>query len=130
MPHDDFERYAKKSDLGHYRRVCQNPVCPNGYDFRTGNPRALYCCDECQRVVQNKRNYAKKAAEGANAYRRKKSPEEIALNAAGLWRRECRNPKCENGGEFITRNKRARYCCDECQKSAQNARNYARRRAR
>lgn len=128
---DDRAWDARKTDPGGHRRVCQNPNCPNGYHFRTANPRALYCCDACQRTAQNAREYARRAGKKqANAYTRKKTPEELALSAAGLWKRPCGNPNCPNGGEFITAHRRARYCDEVCKKAAQNARNYARRKAR
>lgn len=47
----------------------------------------------------------------------------------GSHKRTCQNPDCPHGFEFTTANPRAKYCCDKCQRSAQNARHYARRKA-
>lgn len=57
----DNDAYAKKNDPGGFTRTCQNPDCPSGFTFKTANPRSRYCCDECQKSAQNRRNYARRS---------------------------------------------------------------------
>jgi len=56
----DNDAYAPRTDpRGRFNRKCENPNCPNGYAFRTNNPRARYCCAACRKMARNKRNYAR-----------------------------------------------------------------------
>lgn len=50
------------------------------------------------------------------------------METKATYTRKCANPDCISGGEFTSEDPRRRYCCDECQKKAQNRRNYERTR--
>lgn len=105
---------ARNDPGGRFRRHCWNPQCPNS-EFQTDNPRIRYCSPQCCTQANNLRNNHKSSA---------------ARRAAFRYELTCRNADCPHGFTFRSANRRALYCCDECQKSAQNARNYARRKAR
>ena len=38
-------------------RTCRNSKCPNGFTFKTDNPRAEYCSSDCRKAAQNRRYY-------------------------------------------------------------------------
>lgn len=59
----DIDYYAAVHIPGHYLRFCHNPRCSRGLKyFSTTEPRALYCCETCQKSARNRRNYARRKA--------------------------------------------------------------------